>query len=295
MPSISIVGIGRVGGALAIALSRSDFAIDTLVHRDPSIARSIQPHLSPSVKFATLDGVDRLESDVVLITTTDPDIRSTALTLADKIKPTATVLHTSGSLSSEVLADLRTDERRIGSLHPLVSISDPITGADKFTGVYFCVEGDAEAVLTAQAIAVALGGQTFSIAPEQKALYHAAAVTSAGHIVALIDLAISMLTEAGVDRDTAKEVLLPLVRSTVSNLETQSPAEALTGSFARADEAAIERHLKSFKGPLADRVRDVYLLLGEHSLDLAESNGVEQAAVQRIRETISIAKRKSGC
>ena len=295
MLSISIVGLGRVGGALAIALSRSGFELDTLVHRDPQIARSIQPYLSTDVNFSPIEGVSRLDSDVVLITTADPDIRSTALALADRISPTATVLHTSGSLSSEVLADIRIADRKIGSLHPLVSISDPITGAEKFHGVYFCVEGDPDAVTIARSIAEKLGGRTFSIAPENKALYHAAAVTSAGHIVALIDLAVSMLAETGVDGETAKQVLLPLVRSTVSNLETQTASQALTGSFARADEAAIRRHLESFKGPLADRVREVYILLGEHSLDLAESNRVDPAAVQRIREAISIAKRKSGC
>src|SRR5688572_29810921 len=159
MPSISIIGVGRIGGALAIALSRSGYVVDTLVHRDASTARSIQPHVSTDVKLATLDGVDRIESDVVLITTADPDIRSTAMILADKIRPNSTILHTSGSLSSAVLADLRTGDRRIGSLHPLVSVSDPITGAESFHGVYFCVEGDEEAVATARSIAEALGGR----------------------------------------------------------------------------------------------------------------------------------------
>ena len=295
MPSISIVGIGRMGGALAIALSRVGFEIDTLIHRDASVVRSIERYLSPNVRTFPMSDVDRLDSDIVIISTADPDIEPTAIALMEKLSPAATVLHTSGSLSSEILSDLRTSDRQVGSLHPLVSISDPVTGAEKFAGVFFCVEGDDKAVATARSLAEALGGRTFSIAPEYKALYHGAAVTSAGHLVALIDLAIAMLVEAGVDRATAKQVLLPLVESTVSNLETQSPAQALTGSFARADAAAIERHLASFKGPLADRIRAVYVLLGEHSLELAESNGIDQTAVERTRQAISIAKRKTGC
>ena len=295
MPSISIVGIGRVGGALAIALSRAGFAIDALIHRDGATVDLIKPFLASTAKTGTVESIGDIESDVVLITTADPDIQPTSEALADKISSRSIVLHTSGSLSSDVMAGVRTDERQIGSLHPLVSISDPVKGADKFGGVFFCIEGDPDAVRVAKEIAEALGGRTFSIAPEQKALYHAAAVTAAGQVTALIDLAITMLAETGVDRATAKEVLLPLVESTISNLKTQTPAEALTGSFARADAGAIERHLASFKGPLANRIRSVYLLLGEHSIDLAESNGADADAVRRTREVITVAKRKSGC
>jgi len=295
MPSISIVGIGRVGGALAIALSRAGFTIDSLIHRDPTVTDLIRSYLPPEVKTSPLAHAGNIPSDVILITTADPDIKPTASELDDRISSHAIVLHTSGSLSSKVLDELRTSDRRIGSLHPLVSISDPIRGADKFGGIYFCVEGDRDAVKVGNEIVDSLGARTFSIAPEQKALYHAAAVTAAGQVTSLIDIAISMLAATGVDRETAKEVLLPLVESTVANLKTQTPQEALTGSFARADAAAIERHLESFKGPLAERVRDIYLLLGEHSLDLAESNGADPSAVRRIREVISVAKRKSGC
>ena len=295
MRSISIVGIGRIGGALAIALSRAGFKIESLIHRDPTIAKTVAPLVSDDVKLEPVDSVWKIGSELVLITTTDPEIQATALRLADKIAPTATVLHTSGSLSSEVMSALRTDKRRIGSLHPLVSISDPIAGADKFEGVYCCVEGDEEAVELARDLARSLGCGTFSIDPEYKALYHAAAVTSAGHIVALIDLAIAMLVECGLDRGTAKEVLLPLVESSVANLRSQTPEEALTGTFARADAEALERHLSSFRGPLADRIREIYLLLGEQSVDLAELNSVKLEAIGKIRESISVAKRKPGC
>jgi hypothetical protein len=40
-------------------------------------------------------------------------------------------------------------------------------------------------------------------------------------------------------------------------------------------------------------VVEIYLLLGERSLKLAEANGADASDVQRIRERISIAKEKS--
>lgn len=295
MRSISIVGIGRVGGALAIALSRAGYRIATLVHRDDSTALAVSRMLPSGGELRSIDDVTSLESDVVLITTADPDIQTVARDLMSRIDTSSIVLHTSGSLSSSVLSDLRDRGCATGSLHPLVSISDPIKGAENFGGIYFCVEGDELAVDTARSLAESLGGKSFSIPTEKKPLYHAAAVMSAGHVTALIDVAMSVLGECGVDRETAQTILVPLVMSTVENLRTQSPEQALTGSFARMDRSAIERHLALLDRNAGKLALEIYTSLGLRSLDLAEKNGAKAADVERIRETISVAKRKAGC
>jgi predicted short-subunit dehydrogenase-like oxidoreductase (DUF2520 family) len=177
-------------------------------------------------------------------------------------------------------------------MHPLVSINDAVSGSAGFSDTYFCIEGDAMARKAGSAIAESLGGRTFSIRSADKPLYHAAAVTACGHLVALIDGAIEMLTECGVDPAYAREILLPLIKSTVANLESEPPERALTGSFARADVEAFERHLTAIQRAMPVSIRDIYLLLGERSLDLAASNGADPARVEKLRESISIAKRK---
>ena len=295
MRSISIVGVGRMGGALAVALSRAGYEIATLVHRDDATARAVLPLLPSGVELRSIEEAPAVKSDVVLITTADPDIESAARALIGRLQAASIILHTSGSLSSSVLSDLRDRGHATGSLHPLVSISDPIKGAENFAGVYFCIEGGELAVDAARALAESLGGKSFSIPTEKKPLYHAAAVIAAGHVTALIDVAMSVLAECGVDRETARTILLPLVRSTIENLATQSPEQALTGSFARADQAAIERHIASLNGDASKLSLEVYTLLGLHSLDLAEENGAEPADIDKIRQSISIAKRKGGC
>ena len=284
-----------MGGALAIALSRAGYPIETLVHRGDSTARVVVPLLPDSVALRSIEDAHSIESDIVLITTADPDISAAARALTGRLQAASMILHTSGSLSSSVLTDLRDRGHATGSLHPLVSISDAIKGADSFSGVYFCIEGDELAVDAARVLAEGLGGKSFSIPTGKKPLYHAAAVMSAGHVTALIDIAMSVLSECGVDRETARTILLPLVRSTIENLATQSPEQALTGSFARADYAAIERHIASLNGDTAKLALEVYSSLGLHSLDLAKRNGAEAADIDRIRESISVAKRKAGC
>lgn len=297
MQSVSIVGIGRLGGALAIALSRAGFALDNLVHRDPATARSISTQLTSKTEllsWATFPS--RLRSNVILIATPDPEIRSVAHALENRIAEGSIVLHTSGSLSSEVLSPLAALGHPTGSLHPLISVSHAASGSDHFANAFFCVEGDDAAVETARSIVEALGGSSFSIDPAKKALYHASAVVACGHLVALLDTAIEMLSKCGVEREDAQRILLPLVYTTIDNLRTSSPERALTGSFARTDIEAIRRHLDSIDAAaLRSTSRDIYLLLGERSLDLAAANGADASEVQELHEVISIAKRKLGC
>ncbi len=291
MQSVSIIGIGRAGGALALALSKAGYRIDYLVHRNRAIAESIAANISGSPEIVSFDSFPHITSDVILITTADPDIEAVARQLAASLETRPVVLHTSGSLSSDVLADVTAIGCPAGSMHPLVSISDAVSGAGNLSNAFFCLEGNDVAVATADSIVRALGGKPFSIPSKYKPLYHAAAVVACGHLVALIDVAIEMLSKCDMDRETAQRVLFPLIESTIENLKTRTPAEALTGSFARADLAAMERHLNSIESTIPS-ARDIYMILGERSLELAAANGASPSDVQNMRERIRIAKRK---
>jgi predicted short-subunit dehydrogenase-like oxidoreductase (DUF2520 family) len=295
MPTISIIGIGRVGGSLAIALSRTGFGVDLLVHRDGTTANAIAPYLPPGTRFVKWsDDLEPFTSDIVLITTADPDISPVASELPNRLKKGSTVMHTSGSLSSDSLAVLADAGHPTAALHPLVSVSDAVSGADKFSGAFFCIEGSEKALNEARTMVEALGGRAFSIDTSKKSLYHAAAVTACGHLIALIDTAIEMLSKCGIKSSNAQEILLPLISSTIANLQTRSPADALTGSFARFDVDAIERHLAAIRRYTSDEVKDIYLLLGERSLELAATSKENTAGVEKVRKLISIAKRKTG-
>ena len=296
MLSVSIIGIGRLGGALAIALSRAGFTIDKLVHRDAATVNSISDQLASSVRLVAWSEIPtQIDSDIILISTADPEIGGVAEALQDRLRRDSVVLHTSGSLSSEVLNSLAAKGHETGSMHPLVSVSDAVRGAEHFANAFFCVEGSEVAARVARSIVGALRGRAFTIAPDKKSLYHASAVVASGHLVALFDMATDMLSACDIEKDAAREILFPLIATTLRNLEANTPSTALTGSFARTDITAIERHLASIDGAgLSPAVRDIYLYLGERSLDLAESNGARAVDVQKVRELISIAKRKGG-
>ena len=288
---ISIVGIGRVGGALALALSKNGFEIDHLMARRIEDFEKISGLVNGKPKYLLFQDLREITTDVLLICTQDFEIRNVVSNLAGKIKNKPFVFHASGSLSSEILRDLKKIGCKIGSIHPLISISDAVLGANHFENAYFCIEGDEEAVQVGEKIVKNLKGKPFSIETKYKVLYHASAVTACGHLVALVDVAVEMLKKCGLGESDAQKILLPLIRSAVDNLANQTTASALTGTFARADVETLDRHLESLRENVSPEALDIYLQLGNRSANLAEKQGASFEKLEKMREKLSLAKK----
>lgn len=296
-PSISIIGIGRVGQTLANALQSAGYLIVALVFHDSARGRKSR-RLFPQNTFpgTLLLGSHQLAqlptTDLILITTPDDSIAATAEQLAS-IQNGAhpgeyrrVVMHTSGALSSEALAPLAAAGFSIGSIHPLVAI-DPADGDSTLRGGFYCIEGDKAAVSSAKSIAEDLGGRPIIIKPQQKVLYHAAALMASPHLVALFDLALELMSNSGVKWADARKMLLPLVEGTVKNLRARHPSTALTGTFARGDIGTVERHLKVLSGgKLPLEALEIYKLLGLRSLQLAEENGLDPRKIAKIKQLL---------
>ena len=292
---ISIIGTGRLGGALAIALAKNGHTIENLVARKIENAQRVAAVINPKPELLSSNELSEISSETILITTQDFEIEDAARQLAGKLKHKPFVFHTSGSLSSDILQTLKDAGCRIGSIHPLVSISDAVLGAKRFADVYFCVEGDAESVAVAEKIVSSLNGKSFRVATEYKTLYHASAVTASGHLVALIDVAIEMLGKCGLDETDAREIFLPLIKSTVENLQTQTTSAALTGTFSRADVKTVENHLKILRENVSTEAVEIYVQLGMRSAHLAERQGANPAKLAEIRGKLSLAKKNLRC
>jgi predicted short-subunit dehydrogenase-like oxidoreductase (DUF2520 family) len=192
-------------------------------------------------------------------------------------------------LSSEILAPLASGRCQVGSMHPLVSITNRAPDAAVFDGAYFCVEGEKMAVAYAEGIIRDLGGKSIHIRTDRKALYHAAAVMASPHLVALFDLAVELLSLTGVVSEDARKMLLPLVESTVKNLHANDPVLALTGTFARGDVSIVERHLQALSQGTSKpppEALEVYKLLGLRSLELAKSAGLDPKKINKITKLL---------
>lgn len=294
-PTVSIIGVGRVGQTLARALYSAGYPIGALVFHDSVRGRKSRKRFSrdtfPDALLLGSDQLDQLPAtDVILITTPDDAIAETAGQLAaiQKGARSRAVMHTSGALSSEVLAPLAGSGFSVASIHPLAAI-DPADGDEALRGAFFCIEGQRDAVAFAKSIAMDLGGTPIIIKSKQKALYHAAALMASPHLIALFDLAVELMVSSGVKWADARKMLLPLVESTLNNLKARPPATALTGTFARGDIGTVERHLQvlsegSLKVP--PDALEIYRLLGLRSLELAKKNGLDPKKIKQIKRLL---------
>ena len=301
---LSIIGAGRMGTVLGRALKEAGYTIAVVVTNHNRSAKDSARLIGQDTLALTAQSLMRLSngeadrllgSDVLLISTPDDAIVPMAKSLSEffagqlprsKHDRARIALHTSGALSSHVLEPLRRIGFATGSMHPLVSIADKNSDPRSFLGGFFCIEGEQAAVTTARSISRALGGRDFQIDLGSKPLYHAAAVLTAGHVVSLFDVALEMLGECGLSSRQAQAVLLPLLKSTVANLEMGNPAQALTGTFARADVTTVRRHLEAIRSSGLEEALAAYVLLGRHSLRLAKRRIVNPEVASKIEDLL---------
>src|SRR5690242_18460033 len=132
-PIVSIIGTGRLGTALAMALSAQGYTLGSLVARRVESARKAATLTRNSATILDVDTAALAAkqmralppSDLFLITVPDDQIATVAPQLARlRSSPPPTALHTSGALSSEVLHPLREQGWSVGSVHPLISVPD---------------------------------------------------------------------------------------------------------------------------------------------------------------------------
>lgn len=306
--SVSIIGAGRIGLALGVALRKAGYAINLVVARSSASAKHAATLLKTTGEHVGAKGLTKssrqsleliASSSIIIVATPDDAIPGVAGNLAAAFqslrlargarRPVA--VHTSGALTSRALQPLKAQGLSIGSIHPLISISDKKGTGDSLSRAFFSLEGDPAAIRVGKRLVQDLGSRSFVIDARSKPLYHAAAVMASPNLTALLDIALEMLSRCGISARRGRQILLPLVESTLANLADQEPAQALTGTFKRGDLATAREHIKAMdaKG-LTDALR-AYAILGQHSLGLsklprARSIEIEQLLRQTLKRAV---------
>lgn len=271
MTSVGIVGSGRAGVALGLALSRAGHAVSLHGRR--------QHELSLPFSYTWGDAPPWLATvAVILLAVPDDAVASVAQRLAatGEIGAGHTVLHLSGVLGDEALAPLAGSGAALGSLHPFQTLATPADAAERLSGAVAGVSGGKEAVITAAELARSIGLTPVPIAADKKALYHAAAVFASNYLVTLEGVAEGLLEKAGLSATEAREALGPLMRVSLENALSAGPERALTGPIVRADLDTIRRHLESLPAEAAELYRE----LARAALRLADLSVKQRAAIE---------------
>jgi predicted short-subunit dehydrogenase-like oxidoreductase (DUF2520 family) len=223
-------------------------------------------------------------AELWMITTPDTNIVACAerLAAARAVRSGDVVFHCSGSLPSSALASVVALGATIASVHPLKSFADSRAAARTFDGTHCAAEGDNAALDVLVPAFAAVGGRVSRIDPQHKTIYHAASVVASNYLAALMEVALRCYEKAGLDRDTAAQMMGPLARETLENVLSMGTARALTGPVARGDDEVVRRHLEAL-ATWDEGIVSIYRELGTVALDLARQRGeADSAALQRI-------------
>lgn len=276
-PAVAIVGAGRMGQGLGLALHRADWEVRLL-------ARTRHPVVAPLTLHPGTPRDALRDVEVVVLAVPDDAIAGVAGELArhSGLRGDQTVLHLSGLLDRRALFPLDGTGAALGSFHPLQTIADPAAAPRRLAGAYAAIEGDERALATGERLAGAMAMTAIRLSPEGKAAYHAGAVMAANYTVALASVAERLAVAGGVPPEIAGRIYLPLIRGAAGNLEL-GPAAALTGPVRRGDLRTVEAHL----GALEAEDRELYRLLGLAALRLARASGLDPAAADRLQRILA--------
>lgn len=263
LPSITLIGLGNWGTALALALHAAGISVREVVVRN---RRASDRRMSEKIgaRLTTLQH-SRLDADILWICTPDTRIAETAQDLAHRVaqlrrtaasartprlqqKPARPiVLHSSGALPSAELSALRTVGASLASVHPLMTFPRKNVAHISLAGVPFAVEGDARACREARKLVCALGGEAFVLRAENKPLYHSFGAFASPLILALLTAATEAGVAAGLSPKDARRRMRPIAESTIRNFFADGPDKSFSGPIARGDAATIARHLDALR------------------------------------------------
>jgi len=226
---IQIIGKGNVGFSFYLFLKEKGY--DVRIY-----SRRFGGDISPS-------------GDILFIATKDKEIKETAEKFRDL--DYRVFAHFSGSLTSDILP---TDKER-ASFHPLQAFNSP--DPNLWNGITVVCEGTDKGLEILRKFAESLGLRFKHISPENKVIYHAAAVILSNLIYSPLICADRIFRNLGIDREDYSKLL----RTSVENFISKGEG-GLTGPIVRGDTEIINMHLKTLKGD----AREIYKCLTDFIL-----------------------------
>lgn len=247
-----IVGAGRAGLTLAVALASHGLGVDLVCRRGTRRERLVAWLAPLGLPITVCETAG--PANHVILAVPDGAIVPVAATLP--VFPGSVWLHLSGA---QPWAILQRSEGPIdvGALHPLAALPDPLDFAPSpavlrpLHGATCAISGTPTAQAHARYLALLVKGRPVTVREDARALYHAAAALAANDLVGLLALASQAAQEAGLSAEESRQGLTHLMQTAldaVVRLPLNAPlAQGLTGAVARGDAGTLARHLQALR------------------------------------------------
>lgn len=281
--SMGIVGAGKVGSVLAASLRAAGYPVVGVRGRSEASRLRIST-LLPGVPVLEPEAVAAV-ADVLVLAVPDDSLIAVAEELASSgsVRPGQYVLHTSGRHGLDALASLTRIGARPIAFHPAMTFTGTADDVDRGP-VFGLTAAEADRPLAEELVA-ALRGVPMWVEESDRALYHAALVHGANHLVTLVAQSMDLLRTAGAADPAA--VLRPLLTAALDNVLAYGDA-ALTGPVVRGDVTTIRAHVDALAASdVDDATVDAYLELARATARRAEADRrLDPATAGTIRQVL---------
>jgi len=231
MKNIILLGSGNVATHLGIALKNNNYTIVQVYSKSIENAKALANKLD--AQFT--NDLSKLKSADLIIVSINDDAISSVLS---QIKNTS-IVHTSGSIGLNIFKEQFSN---YGVFYPLQTFSKEVDV--NISEIPFCLEGNSiEFENQLIKIAKALSKNVVKMNSDQRKQLHIAAVFACNFSNHMFSIADDLLAKKNIDF----KILLPLIRKTIANLESNRPKEVQTGPAKRKDTAIIQEHIATIK------------------------------------------------
>jgi len=283
MKSFSIIGAGKVGVSLGLALVSKGLRLKYISDCNPDAARQAKKIIKTG-KMTQDNRLATQAAEISFICVPDGLIRKVVRELSELDLDGHYIFHTSGAVTSRVLRPLSRQGAVVASFHPVQTFATTCPDPDIFRGIFFSLEGDEKAIELGQSLAEKLQSGVILISLANKPLYHLACSMASNFMVVLLAEVKDLFELLGLDEKACLEVIYPLVSRTLLNVRELGCEQSLTGPILRGDLKTVKEHLKALSSQ--PELEKLYRLMSLEALKVAEKRGLSASKVKALKRLL---------
>ncbi|WP_376779580.1 Rossmann-like and DUF2520 domain-containing protein [Gleimia hominis] len=278
---IGVVGAGRVGPTLGLALQRAGHSVVAVTRSRSEERNDRVAALLPNARVTDADQVVAA-SDLVIVAVPDDQIAPVVDGLAklEVWRANQIVVHPCGAHGVAALSGASAAGAIPIALHPAMTFTGTSLDVDRLVNCPVAVTAPAVGIAIGQALVMEMGATPYVVEEEDRAVYHAALAHGANYLVTIVSQAVTALSKAGIDEPA--EYIQPLLNAALERALSEG-AVGLTGPVVRGDMGTISAHVDALRNAGLASVARTYMDMAEATAQEANEVGlIDDATAEAI-------------
>lgn len=286
-PQCQLIGAGKVGTMLAIALFRAGYRFTWIGSSKIEDAGKLAQKVGACRYGVGFKGFGE-KAGFLIIAVPDDKIQAVAsrAVKAGIMGGKTVCAHLSGTLCSEILEKAGMAGASVMAFHPAQTFTLSSNPDEVFKNICFDMEGGDTACVLGERAADNLGAMSIRLDPQSRILSHIAMTAASNYTVSLLHIAEEIMKSAGIPEDKAGMMLYPLFSATADNVSSMGTVNSLTGPVSRGDTEVLKKHFEVL-GNMDENYRVLFSGLAATALKITLGKGqISAEKAEQIKKII---------